>query len=99
LYHEGEKMKIVINICYGGYGLSKAAYNELGLEWDGYGFKYDDDRSNPELVKVIEKLGRKANGGLSELKIIEIPDGIEFTIEEYDGIEWVAEKHRTWTGE
>ena len=37
-------MKIVINTCYGGYGLSKAAYDELGLEWDGYGSKYDESR-------------------------------------------------------
>jgi len=31
-------------------------------------------------------------------KVVEIPDDIEFVIEEYDGIEWVAEKHRVWYG-
>jgi len=30
------------------------------------------------------------------LRIIEIPDGVEWQIEEYDGDEWIAEKHRTW---
>lgn len=27
-------MKVVINKCYGGYGLSKKAYEFLGIEWD-----------------------------------------------------------------
>ena len=42
----------------------------------------------------ISKADGKVNK--SELEIIEIPDDIEFTIEEYDGAEWIAEKHRTW---
>ena len=25
-----------------------------------------------------------------------IPDDVEWYVEEYDGIEWVAEVHRTW---
>jgi hypothetical protein len=25
-----------------------------------------------------------------------VPDGVEWTVEEYDGREWVAEVHRTW---
>jgi hypothetical protein len=37
-----------------------------------------------------------ANGSFSRLKIVEIPDGVEWTIQEFDGNEWVAEKHRTW---
>jgi hypothetical protein len=28
--------------------------------------------------------------------VVEIPDGVEWEIAEYDGLEWVAEKHRTW---
>lgn len=28
-------MKIVINRCYGGFGLSEAAYDKLGIGWDG----------------------------------------------------------------
>lgn len=53
-------------------------------------------RENPNLIKVIETLGEKANGQFSQLKIVEIPDDVEWTIEEHDGAEWVAEKHRTW---
>ena len=55
-----------------------------------------DDRSDPELIQVIEELGREANGQFSELKIIEIPDDIEFDVFERGGSEWIAEKHRTW---
>lgn len=57
---------------------------------------YKDERDNPHLVEVVELLGEKANTRVSNLKVIEIPDGIDFTIEEYDGNEWIAEKHRTW---
>lgn len=49
------------------------------------------------LIKAIEELGKNANGELSNLKIVEIPDEVEFTIEDYDGIEWIAEKHRVWS--
>ena len=44
----------------------------------------------------MKKLGNKANGTCSELKIVEIPDGIEFELSEYDGLETVEEKHRSW---
>ena len=88
--------KIVVNKCYGGFGLSTAAYKELQLEWDGFGYDFRDDRSNPKLVEVVEKLGKKASGSLANLKVVEIPDNAEWEIEEYDGQEWVSEKHRTW---
>ena len=53
-------------------------------------------RSNEDLVRVVEKLGSEASGFLANLKVVEIPDDTEWEIEEYDGLEWVAEKHRTW---
>jgi hypothetical protein len=31
------------------------------------------------------------------LKIIEIPDGVNWYVEEYDGRERVAERRRTWS--
>lgn len=53
-------------------------------------------REHEDLVSVVEKLGVAASGHLSELKIIEIPADVEYLIESHDGVEWVAEKHRTW---
>lgn len=59
--------------------------------------RYDPElRANPLLIQVIEELGDKASGSYSKLSIVEIPDDVEFTIEEYDGFEHVAEVHRTW---
>ena len=55
-----------------------------------------DKRDDPLLVQVVKELGRAASGECAKLVIVEIPDDAEWEIEEYDGIEWVAEKHRTW---
>ncbi len=102
-------MKLVVNRCYGGFGLSKKAVErmaELGhdeareeLDRDNfYGFVCADDeqRADQILVQVVEELGREADGSCAALEIVEIPDGIDFQIDEYDGLEWVAEKHQTW---
>jgi hypothetical protein len=89
--------KIVINRCYGGFSISRAACEELGKEWDGYGFLYDlDQRADPALVACVEKLGEAASGALARLVVVEIPDDVEWEISEYDGVETVAEVHRTW---
>ena len=108
--------KIVINKCYGGFGLSQEALTELQklndklvVEQNSEVFPeeslwlsedfddYPHYRGNDQLIEVIEKLGSRANGQHSELKIVEIPDNVEYTIADYDGIEWVAEVHRTWS--
>ena len=90
-------MKIVINTCYGGFGLSKTAlalFNERAgaIITD----EYSINRNDLILVQIVEQLGEAANGRFSELKVVEIPDDVEWGIEEYDGNEWIAEKHRTW---
>lgn len=56
----------------------------------------EDLRDHPDLIDTVETLGEKANGFCAKLEIITIPYGVEFEIEEYDGLEHVAEKHRTW---
>jgi hypothetical protein len=139
--------KIVINTCYGGYGLSEEAVlliaKEKGLtlyaepshfglgivnyftvpkearvkdadatQWremsmverqahnaayDAQTFNADSiKRDDPLLIKAVETLGAKAAGNYAELKIVEIPDGVDWEISEYDGKEHVAQKHSTW---
>lgn len=139
-------MKVVINKCYGGFGLSHEAqlrylelagkkvwvmsqeheallgplyslvapeqrlndthnWHEMTIdERKEYNRKYSEQtfndsdlkRDDPLLVRVVEEMGGGANGRSSSLKIVEIPDGVEWEIEEYDGNEWVSEAHRTW---
>jgi len=90
-------MKIVINDCYGGFGLSKEAL-ALFNERTGTVITYDIEikRNDPILVEIVEQLGESANGSFAELKVVEIPDDVVWGIEEDDGHEWIAEKHRTW---
>jgi hypothetical protein len=139
--------KIVINACYGGFGLSHEAvmryceikgitvYPEQGKDywkfWTYWLFKPEDrievkehedfykmpieeraaynkahseqtiyerdiERDDSALIQVVEELGAAACGANAELAVVEIPDGIDWQIEEYDGSEWIAEKHRTW---
>jgi len=90
-------MKLVINAKYGGFGLSKEAYEFLGLEWDRFGFASEVKRNDPRLVECVEKLGEKANGPVAELKVVQIPDDVRWVIEDYAGLEWVAEEHRVWS--
>lgn len=133
-------IEVVINKCYGGFGLSREAVIELykkkakgikamepseyyGNGWkkrleidkqkqgdlfsaiiyddkvlyDEYRYTYEENlRADPDLVKVVKKLGEKANGSFAELKIVEIPADVEWEIDEYDGMETVQESHRSW---
>lgn len=92
-------MKVVINKCYGGFSLSKAAIKEYAKrtnkpESEFYALYID--RDDKDLVAIVEEMGEAANGNCADLNVVEIPDGISWQIEEYDGYEHVAEKHRTW---
>lgn len=90
-------MKVVINACYGGFSLSEKAvmrYAEIkGLTLYP---EREIPRNDPALVQVVQELGVEASGRCAALVIVEIPDGVAWQIEEYDGYEHVAEKHRTW---
>lgn len=92
-------MKVVINKCYGGFGLSDYAEGMLRGRWPGCPDYLGSDpgvRANPELVSIVEELGSKANASFAALAVVEVPDGVRWHIEEYDGLECVAEDHRTW---
>ena len=82
--------KIVINVDYGGYGLSVAAQEIVGPNWR------DVPRDDPALVATVESLGKASWGNYANLAVVEIPDDVLWHIAEYDGLEHVAENHRTW---
>ncbi len=67
------------------------------IEDEHYFLCYNLDRTDENLIKAIETIGEKESSGrFAELKIVEIPDGIEWEIDEYDGIESIHESHRSW---
>lgn len=139
-------MKIVINKCYGGFGLSHEGVRRYAKEanidikyrdvtglpieerledeivkvlplkvmdetptnpGDLFGVSYYSNgdywhelnipRNDPALVRVVEDDSKLVSSRYGELKVVEIPDGVEWEIEEYDGSEWVSEVHQTWS--
>ena len=70
--------------------LSNESYKKYSLD------TRPEDRADLDLVYVVEKLGVKANGSHANLKVVEIPDGVDWEIDEYDGQESIHEKHRSW---
>jgi hypothetical protein len=140
-------MKVVINKCFGGFGLTHEAImryaeikgitlypfvedpkfpkfsnpskfvlydgcnkgkydfvyysttplNDAGTyENDAYFSERDIKRDDLALVQVVEEMGKKANDQFASLEVVEIPDGTDFEVEEYDGLEHIAEVHKTW---
>lgn len=61
--------------------------------WSSSGINRDDI----DLVAVVESLGREASANLSNLVVVEIPDDVNWVIEDYDGLESIHEAHRVWT--
>lgn len=54
---------------------------------------YDISRTDPFLVEVVEELGQYANGPCADLRIVDVPEGSEYRIDEYDGNERVMMKY------
>jgi len=66
---------------------------DFGIKSDNY----DIWRSDPRLIEAIEEIGQdKAGGRFSEISIVEIPDDVDWYIDDYDGIESIHENHRSW---
>lgn len=92
-------IKIVLNACHGGFGLSEEAVNlynnyckdgsqHLALPKDYESSKRwcnDLDRDDPILIRVVEELREKANGDCAKLRIANI--NCSNLIDEYDGYE------------
>ena len=80
----------------------KDAEAELILAENSFFNKYlirgthDELRVNKDVIECVETLGEKANGQFASLKIEEIPDDVEWYIDDYDGIETIHEVHDKW---
>lgn len=101
--------KIVINVSDHGYfDLSEKAikrYKELTNNYKRF-YRWQIKRDDPVLVRVVEELGTKSYDYGTELKVIEIPDDIEWEVvfdcrneycESCAGKETIHEKHRVWS--
>lgn len=127
LIDQKNNMKIIINECYGGYGLSKkclfwlienkgwtvteftkeGSYKDpsakiIKSNWCGedqwHLMDQRSSRTDPDVIEAVETLGVETSSGrCSELKIVTIPDDVNWDIEEYDGMETVAEVRRKWS--
>jgi len=97
-------MQVVINTSYSNFAISadaisliqkKIKNSKAKSQINAYAF--DNDRSNPLLVEAVRKLGAKANGLYTTLKIVEIPDDVEWRVDAVNGKEVIREKHRMWS--
>ena len=135
--------KVILNKCFGGFGVSKEAYelyakkkgisifrytqedltNKIYIyanddntslnfyftkdfgnnvyisseDFEKYNLFLDEDfRKDKTLIEVVEELGEKANSMYSNLKIVEIPDDLDYVIDGYDGIETLHQKVQEW---
>ncbi|MAE81633.1 MAG: hypothetical protein CMB80_02770 [Flammeovirgaceae bacterium] len=53
-------------------------------------------RDDSILIQVLEEDFDAHKGEGSWMEIVEIPLDVEWEIDDYDGAEWIAEKHRRW---
>lgn len=140
-------MKVILNKCFGGFGISLEGYklycqkknlpcifyrfdsvkdkNNIFKKvstpnYMSYCFTYDfgetfestvgvDDsqfekmlyldssyREDATLIEVVEELGEKANGRFANLVVVDIPDGLNYVIDDYDGVETLHERVKEW---
>lgn len=100
-------MEIIINKQFGGYRWSHEASVALGMEekfegedlWKDFNFGTRDEslRTRPDAIALLKEWGSdRCSGQYAKLAVIEIPDGVEYVIDEYDGMETVHELSRKW---
>lgn len=80
------------------YTLSTEERKEYNRKYEEQTFYPDEiSRNDPALIQVVEELGKAANGKHAELKVVNIPDDVDFEIEDYDGMETICERRRKWS--
>lgn len=100
-------MKIVINRCYGGFGLSDECAVALGAVLKQLGNHFyqefpdgkwaQDYRTDSKLIHLMEAKGSEwCSGTFAKLKVVEIPDDVKWEIHDYDGMETIEEVHQSW---
>lgn len=134
--------KVILNKCFGGFGVSKEAYELYAKKKEISLFRYkpenlikgiytyatDDNiyyfyftkdfgdhayisnedfkkyflnlgmnsREDKTLIEVVEELDEKANDTSSDLKIVKIPDDLDYVIDDYYGFETLHQKVQEW---
>ena len=76
-------MKMIINVCFGGFGIRDEVMERLGLTSQDS----EETRTNPNLIALIES-GEDVSDEFAELKVVTLPDDCtDYYIDEYDGNE------------
>lgn len=79
-------MKLVINVCFGGFDLPNEVMEELG-------YTYSDSlniRGDLRLIKMVEEDPELFEAHHAKLKVVEIPAAAtDYKIDDYDGAESV----------
>lgn len=78
----------------GAYWPAAAGRREPSLNQYGKLIPRDDEH----LVRVVEELGEAANGHAATLRVVTIPEDVQWVITETESGEQVSEVHRTWGG-
>ena len=68
---------------YGKYFVKESELKEKDILY----LSADEYRENPILVEVVEELGKEASDKYSDLRVINIPDNVDYTIDTQNGVE------------
>ena len=83
------KIEFVLTSTYGGFSFNEQLSKILGVSFDGLfgdSSQYENNRSNPKLIKAIRELGDNYTGDL-EIITIDIDEIFYTYIEDNDGYE------------
>ena len=72
--------------------------NDISKEdWDKHIlYLNDNNREDDILIKVVEELGDEASSRFGQLVVVQIPDDLDYIIDNYDGIETLHARVETW---